>query len=286
MEARTPPFRLLGPAEPASPVILSVPHAGRDYAPALLAAARVPLERLEALEDRLVDRLVWRAAAAGHSIIVATAPRAEIDLNRDEREIDPAVIAPPLPSGAALQSPRSRGGLGLVPSRLPGVGPIWHGRIPRAELVRRLEQIHRPYHGALAGLLEAARRRFGAAALLDCHSMPPRSDAAAPALVLGDLHGITCAPALVAAAAEAAAACGFASARNTPFAGGHIVARHGRPGRRIHALQLEIDRACYLGPDLSAPGPGFDAVARMIERVAGALADALAEEAEAAIAAE
>ena len=126
------------------------------------------------LEDRLVDRLVWRATAAGATAFIARAPRAEIDLNRDEREIDPALVAPPLPSGGLVQSARTRGGLGLIPSRITGSGPIWRERIPRDELSRRIERIHRPYHAALEAALAAARARFGEAVLLDCHSMPPR----------------------------------------------------------------------------------------------------------------
>ncbi|MGZ8999194.1 MAG: N-formylglutamate amidohydrolase, partial [Allosphingosinicella sp.] len=59
------PFIRIGPAQPLSPVILSVPHAGRVYTPALLKLSRLPRMTLEALEDRLVDRLVWRATAAG-----------------------------------------------------------------------------------------------------------------------------------------------------------------------------------------------------------------------------
>jgi N-formylglutamate amidohydrolase len=43
-----PPFRRLGPETPHSPVVLSVPHAGRDYSPGLLAAARLSRARLEA----------------------------------------------------------------------------------------------------------------------------------------------------------------------------------------------------------------------------------------------
>ncbi len=49
------PFRRLGPTPAALPVVLSVPHAGRAYSTALLRASRLPLVRLETLEDRLVD---------------------------------------------------------------------------------------------------------------------------------------------------------------------------------------------------------------------------------------
>lgn len=268
-----PPFMRVGPGIAASPVVLSVPHAGRAYSPALLKASRLPVAKLESLEDRLVDRLIWRAVAEGSTALVAQTPRAEIDLNRDEREVDAAMVSPPPPARALLASARTRGGLGLVPSRIIGSGAIWLQRMTSVELGRRIDQVHRPYHAALDRLLEEARDRFGVAILLDCHSMPPRhGEADSPHIVFGDRHGASIAPHYLAAAIEAAEAEGFRTARNTPYAGGYITARHGRPERGIHALQLEIDRSAYLGPDLRSPGPGFERAARMIAAVAAALA--------------
>ena len=267
-------FIRVGPERAASPVVLSVPHAGRDYSSALLRSARLPLSAIESLEDRLVDRLVWRAAAAGCVGIVARAPRAEIDLNRDEREVDPALIAPSPSPRRLIQSARTRGGLGLIPSRIAGAGSIWSQRIRADELARRIDRIHRPYHRALAGELEAARERFGVAILLDCHSMPPRVPAGGAGLVFGDRHGTTMAPELVEAARQAAERLGFTVAHNDPYAGGHVVACHGRPNAGIHALQLEIDRSAYLDGALREPGPGFDRITRLIESLAAALASA------------
>jgi N-formylglutamate amidohydrolase len=268
---RQPPFRRLGPQQPTSPVVLSVPHAGRAYSEALLAAARLPRRKLETLEDRLVDRLVWRAVAAGAGAVIADAPRAEIDLNRDERELDPALVVP-RPRGSELfESARTRGGLGLVPDRIVGAGAIWRQRLTAQELARRVETIHRPYHQALGDALKAARRKFGIAILLDCHSMPPRGGGQA-SIVLGDRHGASAARDLADAAERAVEEAGFAFARNIPYAGGHITERHGKPSEGVHALQIEIDRALYLGPDLRSPGPGFDAVSHLIGSVAKAVA--------------
>jgi N-formylglutamate amidohydrolase len=262
----------MGPEPSALPVLLSVPHAGRAYTPALLGAARLPRAKLESLEDRLVDRLVWRAVAAGAAAIIADAPRAEIDLNRDEREVDPAMVTPrPHPSGI-VESVRSRGGLGLVPSRLAGTGAIWRERLPAAELSRRIEQIHRPFHRAIATELAALRERFGVAILLDCHSMPPRAAPGDAQIVFGDRHGGSIAPEYLEAAEHAAWQSGYSIARNAPYAGGHVTARNGRPKTAIHALQIEIDRSLYLAEDLRHPGPGFDRVATMIAAVVQAIA--------------
>jgi len=276
--AAPPPFIRIGPKLLSSPVILSVPHAGRDYRPELVRASRLSRALLETLEDRLVDRLVWQATAAGAATFVVRSPRAEIDLNRDEREIDPALIAPPLPPGSIVQSPRTRGGIGLIPSRITGVGAIWRQRIPRAELARRVQEIHRPYHEALDAALSEARDRFGAAVLLDCHSMPPRSQGggeAQSAVIFGDRHGTSAGPELVDAAIAAARAMGYRTACNAPYAGGYIAGRHGRPDRRIHAIQMEIDRAVYLDAELREPGPGFADACRLVAAVVAALEERL-----------
>lgn len=268
------PFYRIGPERPVLPVILSVPHAGRDYPPALIEAARVPVSVLEALEDRLVDRLIWRAVAAGATALVASLPRAAIDLNRDEREIDPAMVAPPPPAHALLPSARTRGGLGLVPARLAGAGALWRGRISREELRRRVETVHRPFHSAIEAALAAARQRFGAAVLLDCHSMPPRPRGDAT-VILGDRHGRTIAPHLLEAALATTRTLGFPVACNEPYAGGYVIERHGKPAAQVHALQLEVDRSAYLEPTLKEPGPGFDSVARLLAAIVGALNDAV-----------
>src|SRR5204863_241263 len=200
-----------------------------------------------------------------------------VDRDRDEREIDPASVAPPLPSSGLVQSARTRGGIGLVPSRIVGLGPIWRERLARSELDRRIAQIHRPWHEALDAALVHARNRFGGAILLDCHSMPPRPPQqgvnAAPnaTVIFGDRHGATIGADLLDAAVEAARALGYRTACNAPYAGGYTVSRHGRPERSIHALQIELDRSLYLARDLRGPGPGFEGVCRLIAAVAGAL---------------
>jgi N-formylglutamate amidohydrolase len=204
--------------------------------------------------------------------LIARSPRAEIDLNRDESELDPGMVSPPPARTGAVQSARTRGGLGLIPSRLGGSGAVWLRPLPAGEVARRIEAIHRPYHAALAHELEATRRRFGIAVLLDCHSMPPRSAPGNAGVVLGDRYGGSIARDLIDAAAAAAQAAGFRVARNQPYAGGHITERHGRPAAGIHALQIEIDRTLYLAADLRNPGPGFDAAARMLASITAAVA--------------
>jgi len=254
----------------AVPVLLSVPHSGRDYPQWLLASATGGRTALESLEDPLVDRLVWRAMARGIGAVIARAPRAAIDCNRAADEIDPAVIAD-APSEAV--GVRARGGLGIVPSRSATHGRLWRRPIDQAELDRRITEAHAPFHDAVAEELEKLVQTYGRALLIDCHSMPRRAGQAQ--IVFGDRHGGSAAPWLAAQGAAIARSDGWSTALNDPYAGGHVVERHGRPERGVHAVQVEIDRSCYLARDLRSPGPGFDLAARLIEQLAFGLAEAL-----------
>lgn len=262
---------LLGPEPPTRAVILSVPHAGRDYPPELLAAARLSEPQMRALEDRHVDLLASDAAEAGFTVLIARRPRAWIDLNRDAREIDPEMIEPRPPREALLRSSRVASGLGLLPRRLRGIGDVLRQRVPLAALHERIESDYRPYHARLSALLAAAKARFGVAVLLDLHSMPPLGEGATAQVVIGDRFGASAAARFGAALRATAAAQGFSVAENTPYAGGHILAQHGRPKSGIHAIQLEIDRSLYLDAALDGPGKGVARMARLVRACAESL---------------
>jgi N-formylglutamate amidohydrolase len=268
------PFLLHGPEVPESPVILSVPHAGRDYPDTLLAMSRLPLAALRPLEDRHADLLIEDAVDAGHTALVATRARAWIDLNRDVREIDPDMIDPALARHAVVRSAKVSGGLGLIPRRLRGHGEILRHRLTRGELDRRIAQDHVPYHARLAALIAATRKRFGVAVLLDVHSMPPLPDTGDQArIVVGDLFGRSAAARFSATIQDVARDAGHVCSQNSPYAGGHILAVHGAPMRGVHAIQMEIDRGLYLDAALDGPGDGLAACRILVRETVHALAD-------------
>lgn len=255
------------------PVLLSVPHAGRDYPQWLVDLASGGRDSLESLEDPFVDRLVMAALDWGIGAVIALAPRAAIDCNRAEDDIDPATVR----SAEALKvSPRARGGLGIVPARSASHTNLWRSPIRIEELEERIAQAHRPYHLAISDGLNALVERFGTALLIDCHSMPspPRGG---PDVVIGDRYGRTAARWLTAEAMRAARQAGYTTALNEPYAGGHVIARHGLPRSGIHALQLEIDRHCYLAPGTRRPGPGFGQARDFILSLGRCLGEALLE---------
>jgi N-formylglutamate amidohydrolase len=265
------PLPLVHPPRGPLPVLLSVPHSGREYPEWLLADAKVTRSALASLEDPLVDRLVWRALARGCGAVIALAPRAAIDCNRAEDEIDPAIIDG---GRRGRVTARARGGLGIVPARTQQHGHLWRRAITPEQLDERLEQAHRPYHQAIEDLLAAIVEHYGCALLLDCHSMPPPASGVPP-IVFGDARGRTADPWVSTEAMALAGRFGFDSTLNDPFAGGHVIERHARPERGVHALQLEVDRRCYLDGRLAEPGEGFDRIAGFIEALVVHLGEVL-----------
>lgn len=268
---------VIRPDAGATAVVVSVAHAGRIYPPELLAAARATRPELERLEDGWSDLIAARAGEAGATVVQALWARAVADCNRGEGQMAPGEVAPALRPQFAAPGRKERAGLGVVPTRLADVGPLWKKPIDRASLAWRLDSLHRPFHDALAEALESGRKRHGHAILIDLHSMPsiPAGQPGHGArIVIGDRFGDTADSWLVDTVVAAAERLGVPVSRNQPYAGGHIVRTHGRPDRGVHAVQIEIDRSLYLRrdrtPDHDKLGPLSDWFHDLLAEVARA----------------
>lgn len=238
-----PPWRLTGDIDGRWPLFISSPHSGRHYPASFLAASRLPLADLRRAEDGLVDALL--DGIAGVPVLAATHARSWLDLNRAEDELDPALFDGPL-GVPATPGPRVAAGLGVIP-RLAAQGQeIYARRLAAAEAEQRLASHHRPWHALIAGQLAAARTAHGAALLIDIHSMPQPQGPRPPQIVLGDCHGQSASPAIMAAIEDHFRRAGWRVARNHPYAGGHTTQHHGRPATGIHAVQIELCRSLYL----------------------------------------
>ena len=265
------------------PVLIAVPHAGRCYPGETLAQMRDPALSQLRLEDRHVDAVaVEIARATGTGLLVAHAPRAMLDLNRAHDDIDWDMvesgqdrtqrIAHAARARMIGSNARARSGLGLVPRRLPGFGEIWREKLPRAELERRIDRIHRPYHEFLNEELARIRDAWGAALLVDLHSMPPlrrqnagaEGEERAPQVVLGDRFGASCHNSLIARAFRFLETQGCVAAHNRPYSGGYVLDRHASPQSGIHAVQIELCRSTYLDDALSQPTAAVKPLAKML----------------------
>ena len=276
----TAPYLIVASRGPTTPLVLSSPHSGQAYPAEVLAQSRLTPSALRALDDGPVDELMAGACAAGATLIAATYPRAVVDLNRDACEQDPDSLSDPALVPGLRVTIKARAGLGVVPTRLLNE-PIYAQRLTAGELRRRLAQAYDPYHAQLRALVADRRQRFGAALVLDCHSMPtipPLVRGEQPIdVALGDRFGRSCHPKLIEVAQRLLAASGLKVARNRPYAGGHITEHHGRPAQGRHALQLELRRGLFIDEATHEKHDGFAGVQALMGELALALTQAVLE---------
>jgi N-formylglutamate deformylase len=204
-------------------------------------------------------------------------PRCYVDVNREPYELDPRMFEGRLPSFANTRSMRVAGGLGTVARVVGDAHEIYDQRIPVDHALQRIEGLYKPYHRALRRLITGLHRDFGAAVLLDCHSMPsvagnkddrPRAD-----FVLGDRYGTSCVPVIAETIDAVLTGFGYTVSRNKPYAGGFITEHYGNPSVGAHAIQLEVNRALYMDERRYERSESFAKLAAHLV----ALADRMAE---------
>lgn len=248
------------------PLIVNVPHSGTYLPPSIVltltaAGLRVPDT------DWHVDRLYNFVPALGATLMVATHSRIVVDLNRD-------------PSGVEMYPGASN--TEICPTATFHDEPVYMvGMEPdAATITSRIEHYWLPYHAQLAVEITRIRERHGFCVVLDGHSIasevPLFFAGRLPDLNLGTADGRSCAPSLEQSAFEVmAGAGGFTAVHNGRFKGGHITRHYGRPGNKVHALQLEIAQCCYM--DEAAPHTyderRADALLGVLKRLVGKLLD-------------
>jgi N-formylglutamate amidohydrolase len=240
-------FEIFEPENLATPLIINSPHSGRFYPRQFLKCSRLDPLTLRRSEDAFVDELFAPCVSIGAPLMRANFPRAFIDLNREPFELDPLMFEGRLPAFANTRSLRVAGGLGTIP-RVVGDGQeIYKAPFPVEEAMGRIAAFYKPYHQALRALIDRAAGAFGAAVVLDCHSMPSSmADGAASDFVIGDRYGASAASWIVETVENALRRAGYSVRRNKPYAGGFITEHYGAPALARHVVQIEINRALYM----------------------------------------
>jgi N-formylglutamate deformylase len=220
-----------------SPLLVSVPHAGRHIPDAI--ALRLTARACDVPDtDWHVDELYRFAPSTGATLLAATHSRYVVDLNRD-------------PSGKALYPGADN--TELCPTRTFCNEPVYQpGEAPLpTEIDARRATYFDPYHALLAREIDRVRDRHGYAILVDGHSIaaevPRFFTGRLPDLNLGTGDGASCdAAAQALATGIVSSAAGFTHVVNGRFKGGYITRRYGAPDQNVHALQLEMTQACYM----------------------------------------
>jgi len=270
-------YELFLPIRRSTSVVFASPHSGRQYGQGFLRRAVLDEHSIRSSEDAFVDLLFSSAPAHGAPLIAANAPRAFVDLNRGAEELDPALIRGVKRGG---HNPRVSAGLGVIPRVVAGGREIYRGKLSLVEAETRLTEHWFPYHAGIQTLLDESQAQFGEAILIDCHSMPHeaveslcRAQDGNPEIVVGDRFGASADGAIVERIAAAFRSAGFRVARNVPFAGAYTAQHYGRPSRRQHVVQIEIDRALYMDEARLCPNPRFDGIRQVLDGIVAEIAE-------------
>jgi N-formylglutamate amidohydrolase len=279
-----PPFEIVEPEAVRGPVLFNSPHSGSTYPETFLRQSQLDIGTLRRSEDSFVDELFAGVVAQGYPLMHAHFPRCFVDVNREPYELDPRMFEGRLPSFANTRSMRVAGGLGTIARVVGDAQEIYGRRIPVDDALTRIESLYKPYHRALRRLFSRLHRDFGAAVLIDCHSMPStagqRDERPRPEFVIGDRYGTSCTGVVTEVVEQTLRELGYTVSRNKPYAGGFITEHYGNPAAGLHAIQLEINRALYMDERRHGRTSGFGRLTADLEVLAHRVGDIPVEELE------
>jgi N-formylglutamate amidohydrolase len=251
------PFTVIEPTAEETPLTVEIPHAGLLVDGPTLSRLAAPARSIGRDADLYVDELYADAPAHGATLIASHVSRYVCDLNRSELDIDAESV-----EGAP---PHARATRGII-WRLTSEGArVLESPLPRPELERRLDAYYRPYHRAVAEILERKRAKFGFAVLLAAHSMPSVGRAAHgdPQAVRADVvpgtRGRTSASAAFIDCVDGhARTAGLTVAHDDPYQGGYTTQHYGRPDLKVNVVQVELARRLYMDEPTLSKHAGFE----------------------------
>lgn len=267
-----------GPAAPRLPVLLDSPHSGFQF-PADFDAVVSEFDLRDG-EDCFVDELYLPATESGVALIAAQFPRTYLDPNRHAGDIDLELIEGGRWPHAWMPSGKAAIGKALVWRTLDDGRPIYARKLAVAEVERRIERCHAPYHRALQEWIDATQARFGVCYHINCHSMNDvagvqgeggagsrRAD-----VVLGDRDGSTCEPGFTAFVKRWLESAGYEVKVNDPYKGVELVRAYSAPSKGRHSLQLEINKRLYMDERTRSKHAGFAALQAQLHALVKAVA--------------
>ena len=272
----TDAFRIHRPQGTPKSLVFDSPHSGSIYPDDFgHSIDRMILRRSE---DAHVEELFSGVTDHGATLLHALFPRSYIDPNRNEDDIDVTMLDAEWPHAINPTSKTLERGVGLIWKDMKALGPIYDRKLSVAEVSQRIVEYWRPYHAALADLIDAAHASHGCVLHIDCHSMASMGDRTTedgavprPDFVVSDREGTTCAPRILKCVVNYLRNCGFTVSINDPYKGFELVRRHGRPAEGRHSLQIEVNRGLYMDEVTLSKKPNFVIMQKVLSGLAAVL---------------
>lgn len=270
-------FYRFDPTVPAVPVVVDVSRSGRFYP--IDFRSPVPFSALHDNVSMYVEEIWKHAPQYGATMLQALFPNTYIDANRHELDIDPSLIEGEWPVPVQFVS---KSGLGLLKTVSRYGEPLQERKLTVAEVQARLDRYYRPYHRELASIMDRMQSAHGFFYQLTCHCMsavgaPTHADAGKERMdfCLGNLRGASSSTDFIEFIAEVIRAQGFTCSVNTPYTGGELNRRYGKPDGNQESVMIEINKKKFMDVSSFKKNEGFDA----IQKVAGKVLQAVAQRA-------
>jgi formiminoglutamase len=218
------------------PIVLGLPHTGTEVPPDIWEGLN-ETGRALADTDWHIDRL-YNGLGLDVSTVRTPIHRYVIDVNRSPEDNS---LYPGLNTTGLCPLTDFDGKL----IHLEGAAP------DAAEIARRKEAYHTPYHDALSTELARVKAKHGVVLLYDCHSIrsviPYLFEDTLPDLNIGTNSSQSCSPIMERAVhTRCRAAQDYRTALNGRFKGGWTTRHYGKPAENQHALQMELAQSTYM----------------------------------------
>jgi N-formylglutamate deformylase len=226
-----------------------------------------------------VEELYAGAPGVGATLLYCMFPNTWVDVNRDEQDMDPAVVDGAWPV-ELKPTPRTLEGLGLIKSKSRYGEPFQERKLSVAEIEERLARYYRPYHAELKRIIDGLYARFGVVRQISCHCMsavgaPTHPDAGQPRpdFCIGDLHGKTTSPEFRALIVDTLKSLGYSVTVNEPYVGNVLIGRNSDPAHGIDSLQIEINKKLFMDTKTFRATAGLAKVKSDLDKLLQTVAD-------------
>jgi N-formylglutamate deformylase len=238
------------PAAAPVPLLVDVSRSGREYPPQYRTP--LPFTTVHDNVSMYLEDLYAATPSLGGTLLYCCFPNTWIDVNRNELDMDPAVVdgqwpVPLKPTARTLE------GLGLIKTRSRYGEPFQERKLTVPEIEERLDLYYRPYHAELKRIVDALHGRFGVLRQISCHCMsavgaPTHPDAGKPRadFCVSDLHGRTASREAMELVVETLKSYGYSVSVNDPYVGNELIARHGNPALGVDSIQVEINKKLFI----------------------------------------
>lgn len=269
------------PLAAAVPLLVDVSRSGREYPREYRSP--LPFTTVHDNVSMYVEDLWGGAPRVGATLLYCSFPNTWIDVNRNELDMDPALVDGDWPV-ALKPTARTLEGLGIIKTRARYGEPFQERKLTVAEIEERLNLYYRPYHVELKRIADDLYARFGRLTQISCHCMsavgaPTHPDAGQPRadFCVSDLEGETASEEVMALVVETLKSSGYSVSVNTPYIGNELIRRIGDPARRIDSIQVEVNKKLFMDAKTFRATEGLAKVRSDLDRLLRVLADDTAD---------